>query len=782
MTKRLQMYDHKSSTYERPGRKWVCGHAEEGNACRRGPNSSGQCRTKSECRPFLDGDRWVCTRPESAGGPCTDGPLPDGTCARPVPPCVPVRSLRSQRFRTAQLVVAATLGFLFIAVGGASWWWLSPGPVARAHAEVGSCGECHSAFDMGVAAWVSASVGGADVNLESGRCMVCHDVGRDALLAHSMPVEAMEAHSKAIDSEPATEIPNLMLEQLISGQDLSKEQIPCATCHREHHGRDSDLTKMADSRCQTCHQLTFRSFSDGHPSFEDYPSSRRPHVMFDHARHFNRHFQKAEVKPPSACGSCHVTDVFGRNMVVRSFDDTCASCHVGQINGTDRMAGSKAIAVFRVPGVDAQTLSERGFNIGEWPEFAEEEPTPFMKLLLSGDRQTRRDLQKFSELDDPLDLREASTEDLEAVTRVAWAVKELIYDVMMEGADAIAERLQATTGRSIDRDVLLELVGALPRDVMASAQQDWFPNLLTEVQQYRSGGISVEGAAVPLTESAVESSAQIDAQPGGPDSDVAEDLVAADSGDDLLVDDDLLSGGDDLLADDDLLMTDDLLSGDDDDILGDDELWQAEDEIFDLSSPEVEAEPLPELPAINPEEWASLGGWYRSDYSLYYRPLGHADPFMGGWLEMLSRTFGTRHERTARPLFKSLTDPLAPGSCTKCHRIDRNMAGNLQVSWSPNRQPRPEKDFTVFSHVSHFSLPGGAECVSCHKPRPVEAADPQALEDAPEILRSNFLDIEKQQCVSCHVEDGAGDSCTICHGYHVGISKTRLRGTEIDAL
>lgn len=785
MSRLLQLFDRRSSSYERPGMKWVCGHSEDGEPCRRGPNSKGQCRTKTECRPHKVDDRWVCTRPESAGGPCGDGPNPDGTCARPVPPCVPIRSQRARRTRLALLVYAFAFGAVLLMLGGALRWSLSPGPVIRAHGEVESCAGCHTAFERGPAGWVSEAVAGTDTKQESGRCVACHEMGRAALFAHSMSPRAMDARTELVSERAAKSSPGFALDRVLPTERQPLEMIPCSRCHREHRGRDADLTEMVDERCQACHQLVFPSFTDGHPEFESYPSDRRPHVLFDHAKHFNRHFAKAGQAPPTNCGSCHLPDAFGRDMVARTFDETCAGCHRGQIDGTDRTAGSKAIAVFRVPGVDATTLEEKGLGVGEWPIFAEDDPTHFMRLLLAGDPEIRQTLRVFDAIDDPLDLREADQAELEAASRVAWAVKELIYDVMVVGVDSIEDRLEATTGRPMDHALLIDLVGALPREALVSAQRDWFPNLLTEVPLYRSGSFPDSAASLDETGEIAQTGDESGEDPASNDDNLlagdgddllASDELVADDGDDLLVDDDLLAD-DDLLGNDDLLADDDLLGGGD--LLAEDEIWGADDEVFDLGGEEEAVEVLVELPKVNPEEWASLGGWYLDDLALYYRPVEHADPFMGAWLEVLSRTFGTRHESAARPLFASLIDPLAPGACAKCHPVGKTLSGSVEMSWSPARQPRPEKDFTVFSHVSHFSLPGGAECVSCHQMAGAETADTGIEGEAGPFAGSSFRDIGKELCSGCHVEDGAGEGCTTCHGYHVGVTRHRVLGSEI---
>src|SRR5205807_2515376 len=109
---RLQQFDSGRATYDRPNQSWVCGWTEQGNPCRLGPDARGNCRATFECNPIRKGDRWLCTRPESAGGPCTEGPRPHGSCSQPIPKCRPVRTLRAKRAVTTLFTIALTMGML----------------------------------------------------------------------------------------------------------------------------------------------------------------------------------------------------------------------------------------------------------------------------------------------------------------------------------------------------------------------------------------------------------------------------------------------------------------------------------------------------------------------------------------------------------------------------------------------------------------------------------------------------------------------------------------------
>jgi hypothetical protein len=677
-----------------------------------------------------------------------------------------VPSLRLKLRRAGRWVGLVTVGFLIYATGtGSRAPVLSPGPLTGAHSDL-QCATCHTVYDRGLTGWIGTALTG-DGSDDSSACIGCHEIGSNPLGPHSQDPQTLQALSERLEVRASYQTPRLLLTGGGSLFDTSDtgSKVACDACHREHRGHDAMLTSIDNHTCQSCHALYFSSFADGHPELVRYPSDRRTHIIFDHSRHITRHFAEARVaagKPPAACGDCHEPDLFGRQMLVQRFDDTCADCHRGQIDGSDRLAGTTAIPVLAVPGIDLSVLEGRGFSVGEWPWYAEDELTPFMTLLLAGDRQTRRDLRVTASLD-LLDLDDADHEQLAAVTRVAWSVKQLLFDVMVEGAPALRARLEATTGQRLDKAELADLIGALPRDVVGAAQEEWFPELLQEVTRLREGRLMV----IPEAPSEAQTGPQVI-----PEEVADQPELQPGEDDDLLIDDDELLAGDDddLLIDDDELLAgdDDLLAADPDDLLIDDA----------AGAPAEEPEPLVELPAVDPERWAALGGWYRQDLTLYYRPLGHADRFMQTWLDVLAATAGTRHEAIARPLLSALTDRLAPGACGKCHSIDHQVDGPMQINWQPTRISDAETRFTTFSHATHFSLFDRDGCISCH------VVDHQAdylsafKDQDPTSYAPGFKGIQKQLCAGCHVPDVAGDACTTCHSYHVGRHRHSILGTR----
>ncbi|MDB6056295.1 MAG: hypothetical protein JWO95_139, partial [Verrucomicrobiales bacterium] len=221
MNEQLPSPDFNARDYDRPNQNWICGRACEGTPCRIGPSANGKCRATFECKPALEtkpGEtkgRYQCTRPKEHGGPCENGPLPDGTCGRAVPKCAPVRSLRGKRGVVTVCFVAATIGGLLLALCGRfTFKFISPGPLSVQHAGMSfmresvaaqktfkrsswkfgpknepTCAACHNAAVHGPAEWLSsamtadpgpfefhklASVSKTEMKSIDASCQVCH--------------------------------------------------------------------------------------------------------------------------------------------------------------------------------------------------------------------------------------------------------------------------------------------------------------------------------------------------------------------------------------------------------------------------------------------------------------------------------------------------------------------------------------------------------------------------------------------------------------------------------
>jgi hypothetical protein len=178
-------------------------------------------------------------------------------------------------------------------------------------------------------------------------------------------------------------------------------------------------------------------------------------------------------------------------------------------------------------------------------------------------------------------------------------------------------------------------------------------------------------------------------------------------------------------------------------------------------------------PAAKPaEEWVAAGGWYRppESFSLFYRPMGHADPFLVAWLNDAARWQSEAPAAEAEATFQKMANPQAPGLCLKCHTVDQR-SGVMVVNWLPAQPNRKDRPFTVFSHTTHFSLVGRGGCQACHSLNAQSqyarffTAGSETAHDATKF-QSNFAPISKMLCVQCHQPRVAGDGCVLCHRYH----------------
>lgn len=832
-----------AGSYDRPDRTWRCGRLALGQPCPRGPDATGSCQGAADCAPVRRGDRWHCTRPPSAGGPCQAGPLPDGACSVQRPPCVPVRSLSALRRRVTRMVVVAVIGLAMITLtGGDRDTLLSPGPLTFQHTVVGGCAGCHQGFDDGPVGWIMTAFDRHPEGHGDAACHTCHDLDEHAELPHSRPPDvtaALTAAARARQTDHTTKTP---LEFRVSGwlftdADAPNPTVGCATCHREHRGVQADLTEMPEGACQTCHTAQFASFANGHPEFDRPLFERRTRIAFDHAAHLDRHFGAAESdgKAPEACTVCHLPSDDGRAMLTENFDTMCASCHQADIKGAGSI-GPTGLAFLTVPGLDLRELKARGVDIGAWPEWSEEAITPFMARLLAGDASVAAALDRLEGLD-LLDLRDAAPQDIRSVATVAFAVKRLIGDLLANGVQAAETRLlggapiQPGTGPAADQ--IGVLLGYLSMDVLAAAAKDWFPSLASDLARPFPEmpdpipGPATKAPDVPSPLAAPDSAAPDQSTILAAPSDPQSDILAGPSDDqsDILAplpdQSDILAPLPDqsnILAAPSLDQSDILAapSGDlappvdQSDILA---LPSAEG-LNTFQAPKVPASealaPPPDTaltppvartdlasppmriePNVSPEEWMPAGGWYRGEFALRYRPTGHADPFMRAWIDIAAAKPQTEGGSRLLSVFSGAQ---APGTCLRCHSVDRVRDGAATaagtVNWSPMDYDPDLRKFVRFAHAPHFSLiaeSGG--CQTCHAViRPggsggATAFQEQYLLDDPKTgVIAGFSQPTVATCSACHAPGQAGDSCIQCHAYHVGTFPTPTVPTRMQVL
>jgi len=789
--------------YERPQQAWRCGHSD-GNTCRLGPDPNGRCQAGPMCRPRKDKDRWRCTRPKSAGGPCADGPDPEGGCSRTIQPCTPQPTLRTVRGRVIRWGLALTLGLLILALHGPGREdILSPGPVSIHHATIDDCSNCHGGFNDGPTAWAVAAINPSQRHPDGELCLSCHKLGEFPFSPHAQPPQSLTERRRIIADRQGGESPEtppflMMAAALHTPEDPLQGAIACRTCHHEHRGTDANLTLVSNADCQMCHSLRFGGIGDGHPDIRYILSGRRQRIKFDHNAHFDRHFADGKVteRAPETCIDCHKPGPQGRTITMVAFEQGCADCHAAEITGATA-TGRKGIAVLTAPGLDLFELEDRGIEIGTWPEFSEEPITPFLETMLRHDPKVAAALDRIEGLN-LLDLRPASAEEVAAAATVAVAVKSLFAHLLSEGlmmgkdllADAKADRPDQSAGT---------LLALLPFEVLQAAQTAWFPGLPTETA--RSLPILPDPISGPAngTEPPHETGGANGKRDQGDilngSTDDSDDILGG-GGDDILggggSDDILGGGGDDILGGgggDDILggggSNDILGGGGSNDILG----GYTDDPDAAEGSGDAAQPPATLEPSVSLEEWMALGGWYRQDSALLYRPSGHADPFLRAWLDIAVARSGAdkSHDGSEMSdlgarLMAAIGTEKAPGTCLRCHSVETpgpDTAAEYDfINWYADRPDPNNATFTDFSHAEHFSLVDKKGCEHCHAltheiDRDAFAAQ-YAVRDATAKVAPNFLGPNAEECAVCHTPEAAGDDCTLCHNYHVGRFPPRM--------
>jgi len=206
---------------------------------------------------------------------------------------------------------------------------------------------------------------------------------------------------------------------------------------------------------------------------------------------------------------------------------------------------------------------------------------------------------------------------------------------------------------------------------------------------------------------------------------------------------------------------------------------------------------------ISAAEHTSGGGWYlsKTDFSIRYRPQGHADRLIKSWIELQARTVpntdlkptGIRKQALAK-MFQILESPtgsgtvatrgpVSSGRCLKCHTADdptRN--GQLKINWLAFRPTDDNKTLHKFTHAPHLKSRKSETCSSCHildrnftsvgtfyRPEFFlrDSENRWAINTNPASAHaSGFSRITKANCVNCHNESAVRQSCLTCHNYH----------------
>ncbi|MBC8050534.1 MAG: hypothetical protein H7X92_10380 [Chitinophagales bacterium] len=707
---------------------------------------------------------------------------------------------RSLRDRVALLLTAVTvvcLVFGLVLTTGAKF--LMPGPLASAHGAIDNCGSCHTKNGNGKLGWIHGLVAG-DPLADSKACITCHKMPDNlAFNAHGASAGVLRQSTERLTKVAAvTPAPQSARAQHIAfpTDKVVESGLYCATCHQDHQGVNFDLNKISNEQCRSCHVVKFDSFDGDHPTFENYPFERRTRIIYDHASHFGKHFpeiaQKDKTKRiPETCSTCHNSNEDKRVMGVASFDQTCATCHLDQIMGKERVSGPKGIAFLSLPGLDIETLKSKNAAIGEWPDTSEAEVTPFMKVLLSQDEAGRALVRKIEKLN-LQDLTDASDEDITAVTKFVWRVKKLFHSLVVAKSSTVVAKLDLGGGVKVGKDLIVNLTASIPRDSIVGAQREWLPNLGKEMANRKDAANDTpvkkktNFSEKKLAAQVAPEELRASAKPASPDADMrlaqaGNPQRASDQTDDLLYPDGgapppAASGPSSKPAAATAPAAEANNAADDSSASAD-----AENAV-DADRPKAATAP-PTAAAIesdvDAESWADFGGWYRQDFAIFYRPVGHKDKFIYTWLSLTGMQSPKGLVRPSAAVFDALTNKDAQGSCTKCHSVDDEYGKGRRVNFSPVTAKMKEGRFTKFIHEPHYGVMENRGCLTCHS---LEKGKPYLKsyeEGNPLRFSSSFSNVKKDLCQTCHATNATRQDCLTCHKYHVNEVITPIMTTKI---
>ena len=213
----------------------------------------------------------------------------------PVAAAYPARLSRNRLLLTGAVMIALVLGLVVADrfLGRGALW--SNGPLSSNHAALeDDCGNCHDPEAR---------------EASDERCAVCHEKYGDELGVYNFAAHYLYRSDD--------------FRRLVPGE----HEVPCFTCHVEHEGRDVEITRVADARCQKCH---FGSF-DRHPQFdfvaEQIPDSSA--LAFPHVHHVREVMKRQGFEDvEKSCLVCHNATADGRGFAPIDFDRHCDSCHL----------------------------------------------------------------------------------------------------------------------------------------------------------------------------------------------------------------------------------------------------------------------------------------------------------------------------------------------------------------------------------------------------------------------------------------------------------------------
>jgi hypothetical protein len=285
---------------------------------------------------------------------------------------------------------------------------------------------------------------------QSELCLNCHqDFGEHAMNAHSANPEQLTTLRKQSTGKTHLTSDQIWVRALIGDQISNAEELNCATCHQEHQGANFDLTHLTNKQCQSCHENTFHSFSEGHPEFETV----RVRIRFDHSSHFEQHYKNYPFLMPGGipkqnCNECHQLSSDGATFQLAGFEAMCASCHESQILDF-QMPTALRLDQFEFLK-SSETSDSSTVKSLELP--------PFMELMLRAD-------EKIAVAIDTLQESVVSGDELQSknIALIAEATRSLLIELKQQGAEVVEQRLNRFTEGPKVAKLVESLVEALDR-------------------------------------------------------------------------------------------------------------------------------------------------------------------------------------------------------------------------------------------------------------------------------------------------------------------------------
>jgi len=634
--------------------------------------------------------------------------MPDGSCSMKFTVCSPVRGTLARRRLTVLAVLGLAIGTLLLMTGVPSRLALvSPGALTTHHQGTAGCQDCHSIGEGRLVEWVHAAFLSSSGPNQTQLCLECHtELGENATFAHGLATEVLAKSTNNIDLASFSSAESLMLKAARAIQPAEHQELACMTCHGEHHGNGFDMTQMANQECQVCHSQTFESLHQGHPELTKFFYQRRTRLHFNHASHAIVHFSNFERTLPNASEISAVAESLSQNQ----HGGTQLPKQSAEPNSSGTYSkGAPKCADCHYSDEVGQSMHTRGFEAScancHEHQITDDDFPPITILRIPLPPTADDELAATAETSHPEnDSRLSPTPFM-----------RLLLPGTSESAN-MAERFEHSPEGVLSNLAVRQLLGEMLRQDYHAVEQR-----LRESLGSNDGAVDLPLLAKTLTQLDFQ---RVDRQ----------HLLA------LIAEEPSETG----------------------------------------NAPETNsgAQPASAIRSSWNLDRSSDG------LTLTYRPTGHADQFLKAWLEAGARqtdSIAFRQDRDAdTPLtsvFRQLTGPTLAGRCLKCHTVGESADGHLQMEWWADRPSGGRREFTQFDHAPHLTLGHKTTCTICH---PVVSESEVILFKPEFVLRDNtintnalatetsgFHPVEKAVCSKCHQPATAGDSCLMCHLYHI---------------